>query len=136
MSSILTREALQASSSSSRLSPGRRACEEMGGCSDFFLTRDRPIRHVGPAFPTRCDHFVLSANAVHVDDSLLCCIRLGVLYDPLQHKACGNCVCRGCLADAGWKCPAKAIAGWPCMGCDRAIISHMHDQSCWLVEEM
>lgn len=59
------------------------------------------------SFPNRCDQFT---TVDPLDEALACCIRLGVLHEPLQHKACGNCVCRVCLIDADWKCPICSSA--------------------------
>jgi len=64
--------------------------------------RKVPDEQVPVAFPVRCDGFIVAGA---LDEALVCCVRQGVLYQPLQHKACGNCVCRGCLESIAWKCP-------------------------------
>jgi hypothetical protein len=55
--------------------------------------------------PIRCDGFTLAPGCDAPDEELLCPIYQGVLLEPLQHKACGMCVCKACLMAAGFKCP-------------------------------
>jgi hypothetical protein len=54
--------------------------------------------------PVRCKEFVTAPSSKD-EPHLQCCISLCPMVDPLQHKACGQCVCRVCAAAVAWKCP-------------------------------
>lgn len=72
-------------------------CPPDASGSDYAATRLLRI-------PSKCEEFTLSPTSA-TPEPLLCCISCGPLVHPMQHKQCGQCVCRACLEVLDWKCP-------------------------------